>query len=169
MARLKSLQANHDPIHAHGLDLIFSTVPRPSFPEQFFGFPVLHGTITYPIPSSPYLSYSSLFGWIQFVRSVSSDAQPEDEEEHSGWEMDVYSYAKDLQSPFAYWGFNPSIFDTPARLLDKDEKVQSFEWRSQSFLWVLVDVGMTKRAMLVPGVGFGWGFDIQAKKGRYCC
>jgi hypothetical protein len=52
---------------------------------------------------------------------------PGDEEEHGGCEMDVYSYAKDLQSPFAYWGFNPYIFDTPARLLDKDEKVQSLE------------------------------------------
>jgi hypothetical protein len=160
-----TLRPNLDPIHAHGLDLIFPAVPQPSFPEQFHGFPVMHGTITYPIPPSAYLSYGNLFGWIQFVRSVSSDTLPGNEEKNEGWEMDIYPYAKDLKSPFVYWGLNPSIFDAPARLLSKDEKVQSLEWRAQSFLCVLEDAGKTKRVMLVPGAGFGWGFDIRAKEG----
>lgn len=158
-----TLRPNCDPVHAHGLDLIFPDVSRASFAEQFFGFPVMHGAITYPIPASLHLSYGNLFGWIQFVRSVPGQIVAEDEHRYSGWEMDIFPYAKDLQTPFAYWGFNPSIFDAPARLLETNGKVQNLEWRAQSFLCILEDAGMTKRVKLVPGVGFGWGFDIQAK------
>jgi hypothetical protein len=159
-----TLRPNHDPAHAHGLDLIFPSTPSSSFPTQFFGFPVLHGHVTFPIPASPHPTYACLFGWFQFVRSVPLGTPPDADLKYSGWEMDVYPYAKDLQTPVTYWGYNPSIFDAPAILLDESGKVDEKEWRAQSFLTVLEDAGMTKRVKLVPGAAFGWGFDIRAKE-----
>lgn len=160
-----TLRPNDDPVHAHGLDLIFPSIPHSSFPMQFFGFPVLHGHITYPIPAPPHSTYACLFGWVQFVRSVPFGTPPDADLKYSGWEIDVYPYANDLQTPFAYWGYNPSIFDAPATLLDESGKVDEKEWRAQSFLTVLEDAGMTKRVKLVPGVAVGWGFDIRANEG----
>lgn len=36
--------------------------------------------------------------------------------------MDIFPYAKDLKTPFATWGFNPTMFDAPAKLWDEDGK-----------------------------------------------
>lgn len=78
------------------------------------------------------------------------------------WEIDIFPYAMDLKSPFCYWGYNPTAFDAPARLLKDDRKVEDLVWRAQSFLCVLEDAGMTKRVRLIEGAGYGWGFDNES-------
>jgi hypothetical protein len=165
-----TVQANHDPHHAAGLDLIFPQIPQKDFPKQFHGFPVTKATIEYPLsspsPASLPESYASLFGWIQFVKAIPVDITHNANNESGQWEMDIYPYASDLNSPFAVWGFNPTLFDAPARLLgpssDDGKKVGSGDedepeelvWRAQSFLCVLEDAGITKRVQLIEGSGF---------------
>ena len=159
-----TLRPNRDPNHAHGLDLFFPLVPRSDFPRQFFGFPVLHGEVVYPIPAEQ-PSYGCLFGWFQFVRCINPEIPSDADVKYGAWEMDIFPYAQDIPSPITYWGYNPSIFDAPARLVNDSEKIEEKEWRAQSLLGILEDAGSTKRVKLVPGVGFGWGFDIRAAEG----
>jgi hypothetical protein len=74
-----TIPPNQDAEHAHGLDLIFPHIPKSSFPAQFFNFPVARAAIAHPIPATPYPSYSSLFGWIQFVRAIGGSETGESE------------------------------------------------------------------------------------------
>jgi hypothetical protein len=148
---------NHDAEHAHGLDLIFPHIRKSSFPAQFFNFPVARATIAHPIPATHYPSYASLFGWIQFVRAIGGSETGE-------WEMDIFPYAKDLGTPFAYWGHNPTCMDAPARLLNENGEVTPLVWRAQAFLCVLEDAGLSKKVSVLDGAGFGWGFDVEEVK-----
>lgn len=143
-----TVQPNDDQQHAFGLDLIYPGVPL----TQFFGFPVVHGTITYPIPSSPFSGYGSLFGWIQFIKQDTDG-------EAGNWTMDAYPFAQDLQTPFAYFGYNPSTLDAPATYPYVNGTTVA--WTAQAYLTVLADAGFTKNVTVVPGGAFTWGFDIN--------
>ncbi|KAF2494346.1 hypothetical protein BU16DRAFT_540824 [Lophium mytilinum] len=150
-----TIQPNDDNKHAFGLDLIYPDVAPSQLAHQFHGFPVLQGDITYPIPSNPASGYASLFGWIQFIKQVpkSGDA--------GNWTMDAYPYAQDINTPFGYWGINPTVFDAPAIELAVDGKNEAVVWTAQAFLCVLNDAGFTKNVSVIPGTGLTWGFDID--------
>jgi hypothetical protein len=124
----------------------------------------MKASIEYAGPSSPFSSYTQLFGWIQFVKAIPMNADGSSEETGE-WEMDIYPFAKDLKMPFCFWGHNPTAFDAPCRLLKEDGTVEELVWRAQSFLCVLEDAGMTKKIKVVEGAAFGWGFDMKAAKG----
>jgi hypothetical protein len=114
--------------------------------------------IEYPIASNPSSGYGSLFGWIQFVTTKTESSESETE-------IDIYPAFKGSNSPFAMWGWKPTLFDAPSRLLKDDGKVEGLVWRAQSFLCYLEDAGMTRRVNICPGGGFGWGFDVEVKDG----
>jgi len=120
--------------------------------------------IEYPVAGTEDLAlgYTALFGWVQFVRAIPSSDSPGEEgsDETGEWEIDIFPYAQDLKSPFCYWGYNPTAFDAPARLLRDDGKVEGLDWSAQIFLCVLEDAGMGKKVRIVEGVGFGWGMEI---------
>lgn len=147
-----AIQPNNDTEHAFGLDLIYPGTAL----SELQGFPVLHGSITYPIPSSPYTGYDALFGWIQFVQDVSADGG-------GNWTMDVYPFAKDINTPFGYWGFNPSVFDAPAKPLADDGTAEKVAWTAQAFLCVLPDAGISKNVTVIPGAAITWGFDVSVE------
>ena len=147
-----TLQPNNDPEHAWGLDLIFTHIPPSELKENFHGFPVVSAKVTYPETTG----YGSLFGWIQLIKADKVDNPGE-------WEMDVFPWAKDLKSPFSYWGHCPTAFDAPAQLLAEEDVWTS--WKAQSFLCVLPDAGISKRVVPV-GAGFSWGFNIERAKSR---
>jgi len=152
------MQPNHDKEHAWGLDLIFPHIPKNEYTLHYDGFPVLSGSIEYPIPDNPSAGYGALLGWIQLVKEQKKDASGE-------WQMDIYPFAKDISNPFAGWGFKPMLFDAPAKLWD-EEALQSdgLVWRAQSYLCYLEDAGMSKRVRVIPGAGFGWGYDVAISK-----
>jgi hypothetical protein len=150
-----TLQPNNDPEHAWGLDLIFPHIPPISFAENFHGFPVVSAKVSYPDPAGPLSGYGSLFGWIQLIKADKEDRPGE-------WEIDIFPWAKDLGSPFSYWGHCPTAFDAPAKYLTEEDDWT--RWRAQSFLYVLVDAGMSKRVVPVCGAGFSWGFDFEMKE-----
>jgi hypothetical protein len=146
-----TLQPNNDPEHAWGLDLIFTHIPPSEFQENFHGFPVVSAKVAFPEPAGPSPGYGSLFGWIQLIKADKADNPGE-------WEIDIYPWAKDLRSPFSYWGHCPTAFDAPAKYLAEEDDWA--RWRAQSFLCVLPDAGVSKRVVPV-GAGFSWGFDIE--------
>ncbi|KAF2812958.1 uncharacterized protein BDZ99DRAFT_517254 [Mytilinidion resinicola] len=160
------IQPDHADKHAFGLDLIYSDVAPSQLAHQFHGFPVLQGDVTHPIPSNPTSGYASLFGWIQFVKQVSKDG------DDGNWTMDLYPYAQDINTPFGYWGVNPSVFDAPAIALVVNGKNEAVVWTAQAFLCVLDDAGFSKNVSAIPGTGLTWGFDIDVdhktlQKGRF--
>jgi hypothetical protein len=153
-----TLQPNHDHNHAWGLGVIFPFIPRHKYALHFDGFPVLTAVTEYPIPRNPSSGYGSLFGCIQFVKETKADGSGD-------WEMDIFPYAKDLKTPFATWGFNPTMFDAPAKLWDEyGKKDDGLVWRAQSYLCILNDAGMSKRVKVIPGVAFRWGYDVHIEK-----
>jgi len=112
-------------------------------------------------------SYAQMAGWIQFVKStpVNDDGKRKDDEWDTGkWEMDIYPFAKDLKTPFCFWGHNPTAFDAPCRLRKEDGSVDELLWRAQSFLCVLEDAGVSKNVQVLKGAAFGWGFDVEKVK-----
>jgi hypothetical protein len=150
-----TLQPNNDNKTANGLGLIYSNVQPADYYDEFHGFPVLHGAITYPVPANPTSGYGSLFGWIQFIKQ---DVQGEPT---SNWTVDSFPYAQDLKTPFGGWGFNPTLFDAPAILLEEDTNNSAVVWRAQSYLCELVDAGVSKNVTVLPGAAFTWGFDLN--------
>jgi len=75
--------------------------------------------------------------------------------------MDLPPFAKDLGTPFCYWGYNPTAFDAPCILLE-EEGLEEVVWRAQSFLCVMEDACLSKRVKVLKDTAFGWGFDIQS-------
>jgi len=153
------LQENHDPDTAWGFDLIFPSIPPSDYPRQYFGFPVVKAEIEYPIPDNPSSGYGSLFGWIQFVKTTKKNNS-------SKTEIDIYpAFEEGSNSPFAVWGYKPTLFDAPARLIGDDGKAEELVWRAQSFLYFLEDAGMTRRVRACRGAGIEWGFDVELEAG----
>ena len=90
-----SISANTDPsalgylLLSYGLPVDFAR-----------GFPVCRATVTYPADG-----YAAIFGWTQMVRST--DAATGD------FEMDPIAIYKGVDTPFAWYGTRPELFDAP--------------------------------------------------------
>ena len=151
-----TLQQNKDFDHAWGLDLLFPDTP----PSSFHGFPVITASITYPLsPSAASTSgYDSLFGWISLVKY-----QTQNSNGNADWAIDLYPWAKDLKSPFSYWGHCPTFFAAPAVVIDEKEH-EGLRWEAQCFLCSLTDAGREKMVVPVSGAGFSWGFEADVVK-----
>ena len=141
---------------------MFPETPSTGLTSYFSGFPIMKATVQYAGPSSPISSYAQLFGWIQFVKQVSTKSGVEDTT--ADWKMDIYPWAQDLKSPFCYWGYNPTAFDAPARMLDEVEGIEELAWRTQSYLCVLEDAEISKRVRVLKDAGFGWGYDVKNER-----
>jgi hypothetical protein len=112
-------------------------------PNTVKGYPILHATISSPNSRT----YASLYGWVQLT---SDNAGP--------WEIDLYPMFKDLNSPFAIWGAEPTMVDAPSRWAG----TKTFDWRARSFLCYSPDACMTKR--VIPLLAFEWGFWLEEYK-----
>lgn len=148
-----SVMPNTDPV-AFGSTIIFPQYK----PEDFLGYPVIKATV-----HSDHAGYGSMFGWIQFVESTSNahdttnDHGPTDTQEGCAdldWQLDAIPLFQDLNTPFIYFGSDPTLFDAPARV-GKDE----VKWRAQSYLTHVSDAVITRQ--VTPVLGFTWGFDVE--------
>ena len=104
------------------------------------GFPACRATVTYPADG-----YAAIFGWTQMVRST--DAATSD------FEMDPIAIYTEVDTPFAWYGTRPELFDAPSRDSRRD-----LTWECHSYLCVSPDAVVTRRVQAVTG--FGWGFTI---------
>jgi hypothetical protein len=104
------------------------------------GFPVCRATVTYPADG-----YAAIFGWTQMVRST--DAATSD------FEMDPIAIYSEVDTPFAWYGMRPELFDAPSRGSRAD-----LTWECHSYLCISPDAVLSRRVQAVAG--FSWGFTI---------
>lgn len=135
-----SVKADNDP-SKYGLQLIFPNRDT----KIFRHFPICEATVS----TVGTRGYGSIYGWIQMVRSGESStisAAP--------WEMDPIPILADLDTPFAWFGPEPKLFDAPMRI-----GVQELDWTCHSFLTYVEDGLMSKDVK--PVLGFEWGFELH--------
>lgn len=68
------------------------------------GFPCCTSAVTYPGRG-----YRAMFGWVQFVRSTDNSSGGAD------FDMDPFILFEDAPSPYAFFGYRPTLFDAPSR------------------------------------------------------
>jgi hypothetical protein len=112
-----------------------------------YGYPVCTATVQFPRRG-----YDAMFGWVQLVRSTDNESAGEQ------FEVDPFALFADARSPYCWYGTEPTLFDSPSRLVR-----MPMEWLAYSFLATtpideLLD-GNARR--VVPLLGFEWGFDIR--------
>lgn len=116
----------------------------PSLPAAHgAGLPTCTATIDFPV-----VDYTAAMGWVQLVRSTDS-ARPD------VFELDPLALHSDLNTPYAFFGIAPTLFDAPYR--DSDHPLV---WQARSYLAVSSDAVLAKEAR--PVVAFSWGFRIEA-------
>jgi hypothetical protein len=122
-----------------GLMLLDEKLPR----DAGLGLPLCTATVSYPGQG-----YSGAMGWVQLVRSTDGG----DPNEH---EPDPLALLRDANTPYAFFGIRPTLFDAPYRPLAPDVR-----WQARSYLAVTPDAVMTRAAQ--PIAAFSWGFAISA-------
>lgn len=138
-----SVKADNDPTK-YGLQLIFPDHDT----NTLEGFPVCEATVS----TVGTQGYGSIYGWIQMVRSGEPSAVSA-----APWEMDPIPILAGLNTPFAWFGPEPKLFDAPMRT-----GVQELDWTCHSFLTYIEDGLMSKDVK--PVLGFEWGFELRNGK-----
>lgn len=132
-----SIVANDDPIRV-GCDLL----DRALSPETARGFPMCEAT-----PVIDLDGYAGACGWIQVVQSTNASG---------AFELDPLSLFRDVDTPFAFFGVRPTLFDAPFRDTRYD-----LSWTARSFLCAVPDAVMSK--VVEPVAAFEWGFTVVAE------
>lgn len=130
-----SISPNTDPT-ALGYSILSYGLPV----DFAIGFPVCRATVTYPADG-----YGAIFGWTQMVRSTDAET--------SDFEMDPIAIYTEVDTPFAWYGTRPELFDAPSR-----DSRQDMTWECHSFLCISPDAVLSRRVQAVTG--FSWGFTI---------
>ncbi|GAB3979349.1 hypothetical protein V1634_16675 [Plantactinospora veratri] len=106
--------------------------------EREVGMPVCTASVEFSARG-----YRSLLGWVQLVR----EPRPTDR-----FEIDPFDLFADSTAPFAWYGFNPVLFDAPSRW-----RSGAVRWQAHTFL--TIGPWDVDRRLVVPLVGFTWGYD----------
>jgi hypothetical protein len=113
--------------------------------------PGAHGlsacTATVAFPAS---GYWAMFGRIQLVRSSDNRSAG------AAFEMDPLDLFAHANSPYAFYGHLPTLFDGPSRA-ERDD----LDWLAHSFLAATPFDGQHR---VIPLVGFSWGFEIWGEE-----
>lgn len=105
------------------------------------GFPACTASVSYQGGG-----YLAMMGWVQLVRSTDTAS--------ADFEIDPYALFADIDSPYAFYGYQPTLFDGPWRSRRED-----MDWVAHSFLAATpLEVGSRP---VRPLVGFSWGFTIR--------
>jgi len=125
---------NDDPVGLGSLD-----------PEAH-GFPVCEATVAYSRRG-----YNAMFGWVQLVRSTDNRSGGE------RFEPDPFALFGDAGSPYAWYGTEPVLWDSPSR-----PGREPMEWVAHSYLATtpISELLAGNPRVVVPVLGFRWGFDV---------
>jgi len=104
------------------------------------GFPVCTATVSYSGDG-----YDAFFGWVQLVGEGTPPI----------FAIDPLRIYERLDTPYAFFGFKPTLFDAPTRT----NRVQHVEWLAHSFLCASPSDPMSSDVQAV--VGFSWGFVLD--------
>ena len=109
------------------------------------GFPVCEATL-----EAPLRGYRALLGWIQVVGTRSSHLH------ERRFEIDPLRIFEGLDTPFAFYGLHPTLFDAPSRR----DRLQHLDWLAHSFLCGSPSEPMER--IIDPIAAFQWGFILDA-------
>ncbi len=126
-------------VASSGRGVIDPTLP----PGYGAGLPECTATISYAGTG-----YAAAMGWVQFARST--DATRPDV-----FQLDPLVLCAGVDTPYAFFGIAPTLFDAPYR-----DTSQDVVWQARSYLATTPDAVLTQAA--VPLVAFTWGFRIRA-------
>jgi hypothetical protein len=126
-----------------GLALLDDSLPA----DAGLGLPLCTATIAYPGRG-----YTAAMGWIQLVRC--GDGNDPDR-----FELDPLALLKHANTPYAFFGICPTLFDAPYRPVTAD-----LRWQARSYLAVSPDAVMSPAAH--PVAAFTWGFEITSGRIR---
>jgi hypothetical protein len=111
--------------------------------EEFArGFPYCRARI-----DPPAVGYREMIGWVQLVQNS----------EREGFQIDLFEPLGDIPHPFAFFGFSPTLFDSP------HTTIPSWDFVAHSFLCGLggrlfeQTEGVRREIRAV--LGFEWGFS----------
>src|SRR5262249_7446322 len=93
--------------------------------------------------------YAAAFGWIQLVCST------DDPSSRTAFEPDPLALLRDVNTPYAFFGIKPTLFDAPFRTDRAD-----LRWRAQSFLCFSPNAVTNKQVH--AATGFSWGFHLRS-------
>lgn len=112
--------------------------------QEARGLPACTATIDYSAEG-----YRAVFGWVQLVRSTDNASGGAE------FENDPSRFFEDSPAPYCWYGLRPILFDAPSR-----DYRSPMDWLAHSFLCVTPrDLGTRK--LVVPLLGFSWGFQID--------
>ena len=111
--------------------------------EEFArGFPYCRATI-----DPPAIGYREMIGWVQMVRISDRD---------EGFQIDLFEPLGEIPHPFAFFGFSPTLFDSP------HTDLSDWEFVAHSFLCglggKLLEQTVGGRREVRAVLGFEWGF-----------
>lgn len=135
-----AVKSNNDPEH-YGCDLLLPDHPGSDFKD----FPTCEAKVR----STGGKGYASMYGWIQVFRCTNDALTKNDP-----WEMDPVPIHSDVNSPFCWFGPEPSLFDCPMR-----DRAKQCDWACHSFLAYIDDCLISKDVR--PILGLSWGFWIS--------
>lgn len=107
------------------------------------GLPVCTATVT-----SDAAGYRAMCGWVQLVRSSDNRSAG------AAFEMDPFAPFAEVDSPYAFYGHLPTLFDAPSR-----SRRQDMDWLAHAFLATTPLQAPIRQ--VVPLCGFSWGFSIR--------
>jgi hypothetical protein len=91
--------------------------------------------------------YVAAMGWVQLVQSSDAD-------DPNVYEMDPLALFRGVNTPYAFFGIKPTLFDAPYRDTTRD-----VSWHARSYLAMTSDAVISREAL--PVAGFTWGFQIS--------
>jgi hypothetical protein len=130
-----SVEVNDDPVRV-GCDLLDAGLP----PDAARGFPVCRATVVLEADG-----YAAALGWVQLVRSTDDD---------DVFKPDPLALFRDVDTPFAFFGIRPTLFDAPFR-----PTLADLDWTAHSYLCAVREGVMSK--LVYPVAAFSWGFTVR--------
>ena len=112
-------------------------------PTAAEGFPVCQATVSYGGAG-----YKALVGWVQLVGTSRSPTTTRT------FDVDPLRIWDGLDSPFCFYGIEPTLFDAPSR----GDRHQSLDWLAHSFLCASSTDPMDRDVVALAG--FSWGFVL---------
>jgi hypothetical protein len=140
LARMEQFEFTHHAVSGQVQVEVIANDDPPSLGcnDDNLGFPACVARVRYTGGG-----YLAMFGWVQLVRST--DAATVD------YEMDPNFLFPDVDVPYCYYGYKPTLFDSPGRAHRDD-----MDWIAHSFLAASpVEPGARQ---VTPLQGFSWGF-----------
>lgn len=110
-----------------------------------WGFPVCRANVEFSLHG-----YDGFLGWVQLVGT-----RTETSGEYS-FEIDPLEVFAGIDTPFAFYGLTPVLFDAPYRR----DRSQRLNWIAHSFLCFAPSRPMEREVQAVTG--FSWGFISSA-------